>query len=185
MNYANSANTAAKYFLLLGDRIMKVVELSPDGICDSDDIQLYMNRTGTILTDVGLKAHKWVMSQLLYFNNEYWKGRMSEAELIEMYSLLNLEGYIRYAAWQTRKEVQGKWESRVIEYDLKGDAASKIYCLRRLELLAIAASQGTTVKEIFKRSGWEGYLDREIGPIQYEYVDKDLLSKFGREAWRY
>lgn len=45
MAYANSANTAAKYFELLGNRIIDVLELNPDGVCESDDVQLYINRT--------------------------------------------------------------------------------------------------------------------------------------------
>ena len=183
MAYANSANTAAKYFELLGNRIIDVLELNPDGVCESDDVQLYINRTSEMITDVGLKAHKWVINQLNYFNNEYNKGRLSEAELIRNYEDINLDGYLRHVAWETRKEVQAKWEARVIDYDNEGDTASKVYCLRRLELLSIAASQGTTLKEIFKRSGWEGYLDREFGPIQYQFVDANLLKKFGKENW--
>ena len=185
MAYKDSANTANKYFLLLGDRILDCVELNPDGVCEADDVQLFINRSSIFLSDVGLKAHKWVIGQLHHYNNEYTKGRMSEHELVEAYGYLNLEGYLRHVAYETYKEVRGKWETRVVEYDLKGDVASVNYCLRRLELMAIARSQGTTLKQIFKSNGWEGYLDREYQPIEYQFVDPDLLDKFGREAWEY
>jgi len=169
MSYSSIVNTAISYFSLLGSFIDDQYANNPAGIVYPESLSRYLHLKKVILTQGAMKANVWVFTKLNSLLDEMDRDYkpldlVKDSEYIfERYKEITYSQYIFEENMKQLETSLQRWRTRAIQYGLKGDTHSEIFCLRQVEDMAFGLATGQQVTLFKNTPARLEYLDRFIG----------------------